>query len=70
LKGIATSIEAENQVGGVNEAEGNMGMLILNRVFSKLSSCKFSCEGYNLDWKSALVSDERKVFKKFICESG
>jgi len=45
-------------------------MLILNRVYNKISKCKFNSEGLNLDWKRALGGDERKVFKKFICKSG
>lgn len=70
LKGLDQSIKADNQAGDLKEAGGNMEMLILNRVFTKVNKCKFSSEGCNLDWKSALGGDERKVFKKFICESG
>jgi len=54
----------------VVESGGNMEMLIMIRIFNKISKCKFNSEGVNMDWSSALVVDERKVLKKFICESG
>ena len=68
LKDLACSIEAE-RMDHVDDGE-SVEMKILNKIFSKINECNFSNDGLNLDWKNALGIDERKVFKKFISESG